>query len=97
MHIYVPHELDEDHAGCRGHHFRNRLINMFTPSSYYSAGFHELQGELGLWYRRKVAVHFIDDNHLILKISRHIVFEYNEKDMPDDAPEIFTYYGIRDS
>ena len=33
MHIYVPHELDEDHAGCRGHHFRNRLLNMFTPSS----------------------------------------------------------------
>ncbi|KAJ4003842.1 hypothetical protein NW752_011970 [Fusarium irregulare] len=77
----------------------NNVCNLdtFTPPSYYSAGFHELQGELGLWYRRKVAVHFIDDNHLILKISRHIVFEYNEKDMPDDAPEIFTYYGIRDS
>lgn len=33
MHIYVPHELDEDPAECRGHHVRNRIINMFTPSS----------------------------------------------------------------
>lgn len=33
MHIYVPHELDEDPAECRGHHVRNRIINMLTPSS----------------------------------------------------------------
>lgn len=25
-----------------------------------------------------------------------MVFKYDEKNMPNDAPEIFTYYGIRD-
>ncbi|KAH7174631.1 uncharacterized protein B0J16DRAFT_375445 [Fusarium flagelliforme] len=75
----------------------NNVCNLdrFIPPSYYSAGFHELQGESGNFSRRKVPVHFIDDNHLILKISRHMVFKDDEKRMPNDAPEIFTYYGIR--
>ncbi|CAG7559898.1 unnamed protein product [Fusarium equiseti] len=77
----------------------NNVCNLdaFAPPSYFSAGFHRLQGDINNGpHGEKVPVHFIDDNHLILKIRRHMVFMYDEKNMPNDAPEIFTYYGIRD-
>ena len=73
-------------------------LNKFIPPRYYSPGFHHLEGDMNNGPSNvDVPVHFIDDNHLILKISRNMVFQHDKKNMPHDAPAIFTYYGIRSS
>ncbi|KAF4965510.1 hypothetical protein FSARC_6690 [Fusarium sarcochroum] len=41
-------------------------------------------------------VQFIDDNYMILKIPRELVFINVKTPIPSEAPPVFTYYGICD-
>ncbi|KAJ4112523.1 hypothetical protein NW768_011690, partial [Fusarium equiseti] len=80
-------------------------LGYFPQPGYFCAGFRELKGiDRSPKPNTKADIYFIDDNHLILKISRDLVWcremdimpsTGNEVEMPGDAPQIYTYYGIR--
>ncbi|RBR26875.1 uncharacterized protein FIESC28_00301 [Fusarium coffeatum] len=66
-------------------------LDQFTQPRYFSTGFEIYKDSLrGV----EAQIHFIDDNHLILKVSRDLV--YVGEEIPKDASFTFTYYGIRD-
>lgn len=67
-------------------------LDQFAQPKYFNTGFEIYKDSLrGV----EVQIHFIDDNHLVLKVSRDFV--YVGVEIPKDAPFKFTYYGIRDN
>ncbi|KAF5711484.1 hypothetical protein FGLOB1_4987 [Fusarium globosum] len=66
-------------------------LDLFTPPKYPSTKFHKLKANKG---RKTVDVQFLDDYFLILRIHRDFVFSTQSREIPKEAPEFFTYYGI---
>ncbi|KAF4441109.1 hypothetical protein F53441_12138 [Fusarium austroafricanum] len=60
-------------------------------SKYPSTEACQLSTEDGKW---KVDVQFLHEKYLILKMPRELFCENAKKDIPADAPPVFTYYGF---
>ncbi|KAH7174630.1 uncharacterized protein B0J16DRAFT_418099 [Fusarium flagelliforme] len=110
--FYNPYALLEDLSAPVAAHISSGFIQFpickldyFPQPGYFCAGFRELKGiDTSPKPNTKADIQFIDDNHLMLKISRDLVwcremdpFPYfrDEQEMPENAPQIYTYYGIR--
>ncbi|KAM0543970.1 hypothetical protein ACHAPJ_012065 [Fusarium lateritium] len=64
-------------------------FNKFTPPKLPSTKTYKLEVR-----NSTVDVQFIDDNYLILKIPRELVFTNVRTRIPPEAPRVFTYYGV---
>ncbi|KAK2030803.1 hypothetical protein LX32DRAFT_637862 [Colletotrichum zoysiae] len=70
-------------AGCE--------FPLFRPPTRPRRRKHVLDCHCG---KHKFVFQFIGDEHLILKVSRDLVFEGYEGPVPESAPEIFEFMGI---
>jgi len=81
----------------RIHLFSNIVFDLgnFTPPEYCSTKTHNLGTS-----QEPVYIQFFNDNYLTLKVRRETVFEmsdYDEDDIPYNAPSFLTYYGISET
>ncbi|CAG7559897.1 unnamed protein product [Fusarium equiseti] len=103
-----PEDLSRPVATCISHgliQFPICELDYFPQPGYFCAGFRELKGiDTSPKPNTKADIHFIDDDHIIVKISRDLVWcremdimssSGDEEKMPENAPQIYTYYGIR--
>ncbi|SCO54596.1 uncharacterized protein FFMR_11891 [Fusarium fujikuroi] len=73
-----------------------KYIEFYPPEDWdpfpnYTDGRGPLTANKG---RKMVDVQFLDEYFLILKIHRDFVFSTQSREIPKEAPEFFTYYGI---
>ncbi|KAF5707551.1 hypothetical protein FMUND_11027 [Fusarium mundagurra] len=65
-------------------------LDNFTPPEYCSTKTHNLGA-----IQEPVYIQFFNANYLTLKIRRELVFaNFDDDDIPCNAPSLFTYYGI---
>jgi hypothetical protein len=69
-------------------------LDLFTPPKYPSTKTYQLRADNQQW---TLAIQFIDDYHLTIKMSSRLVFCKGTYRMPGGLPSEFTCYGIRDS
>ena len=110
--FYNPYARPEDLSAPVAAHITTGVaqysiceLDYFAQPGSFGAGFRELKRiETSPKPNAKAEIHFIDENYLMLKLSRDLVWSQDldpapylrsEEEMPEDAPQIYTYYGVR--